>query len=154
MKKQHLFALLVFIAAIFGVLFFVTNKKSTVLTAFQNNKTITPFLTETPNASQDEPTQSPDPVVTTDEKTSAFFLDLTTPQDHAILSSGNVTIKGKTSSKAEVFVNEKETRADGQGFFSVDIFLDEGENTISVLANDQEGNSVEKEITVTVDISG
>lgn len=82
---------------------------------------------------------------------SKIFLEISQPQDGATIDDLSVFVKGKTLPRAEVFINEVETKANSQGNFSARITLDEGENLIYVLANDAEGNFLEKEITVIVE---
>lgn len=80
-----------------------------------------------------------------------IILTVTSPVDNATVNSKTLVVKGKTKSKAEVFVNETETFADVNGNFSVNIQLDEGENYLLVLANDEDGNTLEQELMVTYD---
>ena len=61
----------------------------------------------------------------------------------------SVTVTGKSFPYAEVFINDTEIKADASGNFTAPVTLDEGENIISVMANDENGNSAEQEITVT-----
>lgn len=75
-------------------------------------------------------------------------LDLTSPTDKSIVSTSKVIVSGKTSPNAEVFVNEKELKADASGNFSVDYELFEGENEIFVAVNDSLGNYAEKSVIV------
>jgi hypothetical protein len=82
------------------------------------------------------------------EKT--LSLVISSPTDGSTVTSATTAIKGKTAPYAEVFVNETETKADKLGDFSVNLTLDQGENTIVVSANDQDGNFVEKEIKITL----
>ncbi len=77
-------------------------------------------------------------------------LTISQPQDKEILTTNQVTVKGKTKANAEVFVNDTELKADASGNFSALLTLDEGENYITVVANDELGNFAEKEIMVTV----
>lgn len=76
-------------------------------------------------------------------------LNVASPQDGATVSDANISVSGKTLPGADVFVNETELTADANGNFSTQLTLDEGENTISVSANDNSGNSAEQELTVT-----
>lgn len=76
-------------------------------------------------------------------------LNIISPQDGAVVTSASVTASGKTVPKADVIINDIELKANAQGNFSTTIILDEGENTITVVANDENGNFAEKEITVT-----
>jgi hypothetical protein len=77
-------------------------------------------------------------------------LDITSPQNNQTVKTSIIKVQGKTLPKAEVFVNDIEAIADSSGNFSVSITLDEGENIISVSVNDDLGNYLEKEITVTL----
>lgn len=79
-----------------------------------------------------------------------FFLTISSPANNATQSSKYLTVKGKTAANAEIFVNDKEGKANANGDFSINITLDEGENTIVVISNDASGNYLEKELTVTV----
>lgn len=76
------------------------------------------------------------------------FLEIISPSQKAIISYSPVVIKGKTIANAEVFVNEKEIKADENGNFSVEYPLEEGENEIIIVVNDQFGNYQEKIITI------
>lgn len=82
-----------------------------------------------------------------------IILEVTQPANGATVTSPNLTVKGKTAPRADVFVNDEELKANASGNFSTVITLDEGENTIVIAANDSEGNSTEKELIVTYNIS-
>lgn len=69
--------------------------------------------------------------------------------DGSSVTSPTVNVSGKAAAKAEVSVNDIDLVADAVGNFSTNITLDEGENLIVVIANDQDGNSAEKDLTVT-----
>lgn len=75
-------------------------------------------------------------------------LEVIEPKESAVFSNPNIKITGKTVSYAEVFVNDKQTKADEKGNFSLDYTLDEGENLLTIVANDNNGNYAEKEIVV------
>lgn len=102
-------------------------------------------------------TNAPTPRITSSPISSAkapdasrgIYLMVSSPQDSSVVSSPVVVVKGVTAAGAEVFVNDSQGKADGKGAFSVALTLDEGENTISVSANDANGNYAVKEITVT-----
>ena len=79
-----------------------------------------------------------------------FFLTVSAPADNSTQSSKYLTVKGKTTANAEIFVNDKEGKANANGDFSISVTLDEGENTILVMANDTSGSYLEKQLTVTV----
>ena len=78
-------------------------------------------------------------------------LTITSPANGASVSTGSVTLRGKTVANADVSVNDTDVKADSSGNFSASVTLDEGENTIVVVANDSNGNNTEAEITVTYD---
>jgi hypothetical protein len=77
-------------------------------------------------------------------------LNIQTPLNGANLTNGKVTLKGKTSANAEVFVNDQSTKADANGNFSLPLTLDEGLNNLVVTANDAEGNVAEQDLSVNV----
>lgn len=150
MRKAITIFVSVFILLILiGVLgFFYFNKR---LIESKNLRESTEILTETgkkllsPPASESTNTMG---AVETSLPISVF-----SPSDKSIVTSPFITLRGKTVSQAEVFVNDKETIADGNGDFSVSLTLDEGENPIMVVANDANGNVGEAEITITYEIS-
>jgi hypothetical protein len=98
---------------------------------------------------------TPDTVVTaaTVQEVSEITLSVISPLSGTSVTSANVAIKGKTLPKAEVFANEAESVADGNGNFSLTVALDEGENSIIVTAIDSDGNVAEKEILVTYTVA-
>ena len=70
------------------------------------------------------------------------------PTKNSIATKSAMVVLGQTKAKAEVFVNEYELIAGDNGAFSQLIKLEEGENRIIILANDEFGNFVEKELIV------
>jgi hypothetical protein len=119
---------------------------------------VTPLSSSGNNA---VPTETQEPVenisitpIPTEKKTevvtsSAISLAISSPTNNITVTSKSLVVRGKTIPKAEVFVNDAETRADDSGSFSVTLTLDEGENYILVVANDADGNFSEKELTIT-----
>lgn len=95
---------------------------------------------------KDKKLESPAPTKTPD----GLFLTITSPKDGTTQSSKYLTVKGKTAPAADVFVDDKEGKADENGEFSIAVVLDEGENTILVAANDANGKHREQELTITV----
>ena len=81
---------------------------------------------------------------------SKMSLTVISPANGATLNSASVIVTGKTSPRAEVFINDKETRAGADGKFSLKITLDEGQNVVVVMANDEAGNVVEQDISVNI----
>ncbi|MBU0998420.1 hypothetical protein KJ570_02750 [Patescibacteria group bacterium] len=84
-------------------------------------------------------------------ETEEIFLDIVSPKDMDTVSSSLLTIKGTTVASAEIFINDKETKADKSGNFSVNITLEEGENILTIIMNDSLGNYIEKQLTVTLE---
>lgn len=85
---------------------------------------------------------------TIDESKNTLDFSLNQPTDGQIFTVSQITVSGKTDANAEVSVNDKDIKADSQGEFSTVVNLDEGDNIISILANDEYGNMAEKEIVV------
>ncbi|KKQ23707.1 MAG: N-acetylmuramoyl-L-alanine amidase CwlB [Candidatus Roizmanbacteria bacterium GW2011_GWC2_37_13] len=75
-------------------------------------------------------------------------LELTSPKDKTTINVSTVIVSGKTSPGVDVFINEKELKADSSGNFSINYELFEGENNIFVAANDIFGNYAERSVTV------
>jgi hypothetical protein len=92
------------------------------------------------------PSLSPDITKSSDETAIALTID--SPENNSTVSSSEVTVSGKTVVSAEVSVNDKDIKVDQDGNYSVKITLDEGENTITVVANDENGSYAEGEVTV------
>lgn len=138
MKVMFFLGVLVLVAVVLGGLW-ISKQKNTV--------TSEP-ITTTDNATK--PTQKqtiPSDVQTIKEQ--AIRLTVIAPTDQSVSSVSTVSVQGNTVPNAEVSVNDKEVKADSAGNFSVSITLDEGENTIMVVANDADGKAVEKDIVVT-----
>jgi cytoskeletal protein RodZ len=76
-------------------------------------------------------------------------LSIVEPKNRAVVNNSNLKVSGKTVASAEVFVNDKELTADSAGNFSTTITLDEGDNSVIVSANDDNGNYAEQELTIT-----
>ncbi len=76
-------------------------------------------------------------------------LTVTSPKDKSMVRAAILTVTGKTAPNADVSVNEKDLVANRIGYFATTVTLDEGENTIAIIAVDGDGNYAEKELTVT-----
>lgn len=149
MKK--LIPAVVFIAVIAAVIGgFVMMQGKSVKSPLPVNKTADNDINN-PTAALNSPL--PSATVTTNQKNKpanfiSIPLNISVPVNGASFSNPTLTVKGKTIAKAEVIVNETDTAADTSGNFTADITLDEGDNIISITAIDAEGNSTEKELTV------
>ncbi|GEM_PF-5244114 len=82
---------------------------------------------------------------------SVLTLQILQPTDKVTVKESSLLVKGTTLPKASVFVNDNDVQADSEGNFSTTVILEEGENPVVVTAVDDDGNSVEKELAVTLD---
>lgn len=82
----------------------------------------------------------------------AFELVITTPEDETVVADATIDVSGKTESGATVIVQYEEgavtVLADASGSFSQEIELVAGANTITVSAFAQDGEGIEKTLTV------
>lgn len=84
--------------------------------------------------------------------TEAPTIDLEAPTNDQVIELKKnqlTTVKGKTESKAKVFVNGRLTLANTEGEFSTTHLLAEGTNEILIRVVDVAGNSTEQKINVT-----
>lgn len=84
--------------------------------------------------------------INNNQETNRMQLEIVSPG--GVVSTKNVTLVGRTEPMAEVVVDDKETKADKEGNFSVKLVLDEGENEIVVTANNEDGEYVEKSVKI------
>ncbi len=78
-------------------------------------------------------------------------IELETPEDgqqFELRKNQNITIKGVTEPRSYVYINGRRSIADGEGVFSSRMQLEEGDNTITIVAEDPAKNTSEKEIIV------
>lgn len=74
---------------------------------------------------------------------------ITTPADQEVVETENVLIEGNTDEKATVKINGAEVEVDNDnGRFSKEVTLNEGENTIGIIA-EKNGKSSEATLHVT-----
>jgi len=122
--------------------------------AYKGLKT-SPQKTDTTGEITGSPTSKPEESnptgqTTAQKNTNEISLTVSQPQNNAVVSTPTIQVTGKTLPGIDVSINEKDVKADSQGNFSASLSLDEGDNIVSVLAVDQNGNSSEKELTVTL----
>ncbi len=132
MKKTHYLLILLIIIGL-SLLIYRQIKRNTQL---KTQRTITP--TQTAQKKEIVPLNTSEGIT----------IDIISPVDKSTVNTPSVLIKGKTAASADVFINEKELKADAQGNFSATVTLEEGENYLIVAANDSKGNYAEKEIIV------
>ena len=80
-------------------------------------------------------------------------LEITSPVDGTTVFNPNINVSGKTEAGADVFINEKELKADLQGNFIASLILEEGENIIVVTAGDDDGNYSERTLVITYELA-
>jgi hypothetical protein len=100
------------------------------------------------NKETTEPTGSLQKTVNESEK---IFLQVDEPKNNSTVNNPIINISGKTISNAYVFINEQELKADISGNFTSATTLEEGDNYILIVASDDLGNSVEKDILVNLE---
>lgn len=80
-----------------------------------------------------------------------IFLQVDEPENNITVNNPIINISGKTISNAFIFINEQELKADMNGDFTSATILEEGENYILIVASDDLGNSIEKDILVNLE---
>lgn len=78
-------------------------------------------------------------------------IKLITPEDgQQFVSKANetITVEGEVEPNARVFVNGRRHTADSEGIFKASLRLNEGDNTITIRAEDVAGQTAKIEITV------
>lgn len=90
--------------------------------------------------------------------TVAPTLNVTSPTENFITNQSSITVEGTTndvtSSPVTVTINDEPVTVQGNGSFSKQITLSEGENTITVVATDGAGKSTTVTRHVTLDTGG
>lgn len=82
----------------------------------------------------------------------AFALTISSPENEAVVGRDSITVQGTTKAGVNLVIlyenGEILTTAQEDGSFEADIKLIAGANSITVTAFDEEGESVEKTLTV------
>lgn len=140
--KKLLFIIIFILLLVGGGLYFVNKRKIEIKTLPKNLENKTSSLIKKEESSLKTVSQN----VSQD-----LDLEIIEPQNNITVNNPNLKIKGKTNPHVEVFINEKELFSDEQGNFEAVLILDEGENIITVIVSDSQGNYVEKELIVTLE---
>jgi len=140
MKKNFLMLFLILLVIIGVSLIFVNFNKKDGVNQLNKITQIIPQKNILPTGNVNQPER--------EVANQGLTLEIISPKNKETVASSLITISGKTSPNAEVFVNEKQTKANAAGDFSLSYEVLEGENEIYVTANDEEGNYAEKMITV------
>ncbi len=75
------------------------------------------------------------------------------PQDNSVLSSKTVTIKGYVDPGSTILVDGKSVTVDGTGNFVASIEISNSPQTISIDATDIAGNTAQKTLTLSLDLT-
>lgn len=76
-------------------------------------------------------------------------LEIKEPQDNSKTNNQEIRVRGETNRETYIKVNDLPVVVDAQGIFQTSVRLKEGENKITVIAQDVAENSEEKILTVT-----
>jgi uncharacterized protein YfaP (DUF2135 family) len=119
-------------------------------TGSRASETPAPANTQTPSPTATAivaPTSAPTEA-TTATAARAFFLEVTAPGDEEVLRTSPVEVQGRTMPDAVVSVNGEAVEVDADGQFLRSVALEEGPNTIEVIASDFQGNQESVVLTV------
>lgn len=95
--------------------------------------------------------QPTDSIQKSTKESEKIFLQVGEPKNNITVNNPIINISGKTISNAFIFINEQELKADINGSFTTATTLEEGENEIIIVASDDLGNSIEKNIIVNLE---
>ena len=75
-------------------------------------------------------------------------LEITFPKDGDTIDHNPITLSGKTDENVKITVNNFWAITNDDGTFSYQFNLQKGDNHIKIIANDEAGNTTEKELTI------
>jgi hypothetical protein len=78
----------------------------------------------------------------------SFFLEVTAPDNEAVVTVSHLPVQGQTATDAVATVNGQVVEVDAQGQFLTEVTLEEGPNLIEVLVSDFEGHQQGQTLTV------
>ena len=134
--------MLALVVGSFGCAGGVTTTPTTTLTP-------TPTTMPTPTLTT---TLRPTPTATPIPSPAALSLTVTEPHDESVVDTPNITVSGKTTPGAvvSVSVNDNVDMANvgSEGDFSLAVTLEEGPNSIEIIASDQTGNEMSSMLSV------
>lgn len=127
-----------------GLVFFGIYRQRTVEKSASTQRLVpTPIDTKGLNPTIDA-MKNQTPILTN----AGLSLILSSPTNGQTVTTSQIIVAGKTTPKAEIFINDVELSADANGNFSQSLTLEEGENYILIVANDTDGNFGEKELSI------
>ena len=80
--------------------------------------------------------------------TGPFTLTIFSPADQAVVAQPQVDLRGEVSAPAVLTINE-DTYVLDQGAFTETVPLQEGLNSVQIVASDMDGNEVDSILTIT-----
>lgn len=101
------------------------------------SNTATPAVAHAPAAS---PTPIGIATAAPKEAPATFFLEVVTPKDEVVVQESSVQVRGRTVPDAVVSVDGQPVEVDSSGNFSATVTLENGPNSIEVIASDFRGN--------------
>jgi uncharacterized protein YfaP (DUF2135 family) len=85
---------------------------------------------------------------TNNNGTTSVTLEVTEPQDEITVNTSTIQVKGVTTADATVSVNGFLVDVGADGKFSTTVSLEQGPNSIEVVASDSQGNENSQVLTV------
>lgn len=77
-------------------------------------------------------------------------LEVFTPQNNAVVSTGRLQIAGRTDPRLKVWISGREAQADEKGLFEDSIPIWPGYNEIGIRVSDKFGNETRKILKIVV----
>ena len=85
---------------------------------------------------------------TNNNGTTSVALEVTEPQDEITVNTSTIQVKGVTTADATVSVNGSLVDVGADGRFSTTVPLEQGPNSIQVVASDSQGNENTQVLTI------
>jgi len=85
---------------------------------------------------------------TNNNGTTSVTLEVTEPQDEITVNTSTIQVKGVTTADATVSVNGSLVDVGADGKFSTTVSLEQGPNSIEVVASDSQGNENSQVLTI------
>ena len=85
---------------------------------------------------------------TNNNGTTSVALEVTEPQDEITVNTSTIQVKGVTTADATVSVNGSLVDVGADGKFSTTVSLEQGPNSIEVVASDSQGNENSQVLTI------
>ena len=80
-----------------------------------------------------------------------LVVTLTSPADETVVSAPQVDVAGQAPAETVISIGDSITVVDASGQFSIPVPLEEGPNSLEIVASDADGNQVSATLVVTYD---